>query len=160
MLRKTLLGAAIAASLMSLGATAAHAQVYVQIAPPAPLHEAVPAQRPGYVWAEGHYEWRGDRYVWVSGRWLEARPGWDYREPRWVQRANGQWYMVGGNWERMDRYASTDDDYHHDRRHRSRRFGPYGDLDRDGIMNRDDRDRDGDGVRNRRDRFPDNWRRS
>ena len=34
------------------------------------------------------------------------------------------------------------------------RRGPYGDLDRDGIVNRHDRDRDGDGVRNRNDRFP------
>lgn len=33
---------------------------------------------------------------------------------------------------------------------------PYGDLDRDGIMNRQDRDRDGDGVRNRYDRHPNN----
>jgi hypothetical protein len=160
MLRKTLLGAAFAASLLGLGATAAHAQIYVQIAPPPPLHEPMPAARPGHVWAEGHYEWRGGQYVWVPGRWLEARQGWEYREPRWVQRANGQWYMVGGNWERADRYASRDDDGYHDRRDRSRRFGPFGDLDRDGIQNRDDRDRDGDGVRNRRDRFPDNWRRS
>jgi hypothetical protein len=35
-----------------------------------------------------------------------------------------------------------------------RRWGPYGDLDRDGIINRDDRDMDGDGIRNRRDHFP------
>lgn len=34
--------------------------------------------------------------------------------------------------------------------------GSYGDLDRDGIRNRQDRDRDGDGVRNRYDRLPDN----
>jgi len=40
--------------------------------------------------------------------------------------------------------------------HRQHSFGPYGDLDRDGIMNRHDRDRDGDGVRNRFDRLPDN----
>ena len=33
---------------------------------------------------------------------------------------------------------------------------PYGDLDRDGIRNRHDRDRDGDGVRNRDDRRPNN----
>jgi hypothetical protein len=32
----------------------------------------------------------------------------------------------------------------------------YGDLDCDGIKNRNDRDRDGDGVRNRHDRRPDN----
>ena len=45
-----------------------------------------------------------------------------------------------------------------------RRFGghhwhgrdPYGDMDRDGVVNRYDRDRDGDGVRNRYDRLPDN----
>ncbi|MBP7649462.1 MAG: BA14K family protein [Phenylobacterium sp.] len=30
---------------------------------------------------------------------------------------------------------------------------PYGDLDRDGVPNRYDRDRDGDGVRNRNDRY-------
>jgi hypothetical protein len=36
------------------------------------------------------------------------------------------------------------------------RRGPYGDLDRDGIANRYDRDRDGDGVSNRFDRLPDN----
>lgn len=38
----------------------------------------------------------------------------------------------------------------------ARAYGPYGDLDRDGVMNRRDRDRDGDGVRNRHDRRPDN----
>lgn len=43
----------------------------------------------------------------------------------------------------------------HDRQYWERR-GPYGDLDRDGIPNRYDRDRDGDGVRNRYDRLPDN----
>jgi hypothetical protein len=43
----------------------------------------------------------------------------------------------------------------HDRQYRERR-GPYGDFDRDGILNRHDRDRDGDGVRNRHDRLPDN----
>ena len=40
------------------------------------------------------------------------------------------------------------------------RRGPYGDFDRDGIVNRHDRDRDGDGIRNRSDRQPNNpWRR-
>lgn len=43
--------------------------------------------------------------------------------------------------------------YGHERRW-ARRYGPYGDFDRDGIMNMDDRDRDGDGIRNRHDRFP------
>lgn len=47
--------------------------------------------------------------------------------------------------------------YRHHRRYDGRyerRWGPYGDLDRDGIANRYDRDIDGDGIRNRRDQFP------
>jgi len=39
--------------------------------------------------------------------------------------------------------------------YQARVYGPYGDLDRDGIINLYDRDRDGDGVRNRYDRMPD-----
>jgi len=45
---------------------------------------------------------------------------------------------------------------HHQQR--VNRYGPYGDLDRDGIQNRFDKDRDGDGVRNNRDRRPDDRR--
>ena len=48
-----------------------------------------------------------------------------------------------------------DPDSPRNRRH-ARVYGPYGDLDRDGIRNIDDRDIDGDGVRNRRDRAPQN----
>lgn len=44
------------------------------------------------------------------------------------------------------------DHYGHGRH--ARRFGPYGDYDRDGIANQYDRDIDGDGVRNRRDHAP------
>lgn len=40
--------------------------------------------------------------------------------------------------------------------YQQKRRGPYGDFDRDGIRNQQDRDRDGDGVRNRFDRFPNN----
>ena len=39
------------------------------------------------------------------------------------------------------------------------RRGKFGDLDRDGIRNKWDRDRDGDGRRNRRDDHPSNRRR-
>jgi hypothetical protein len=168
MFKKTLLGVIVAAgSLVSLLPTLANAQysAVISVAPPAPMHEAVPPPRRGYVWAPGHYEWRNSRYVWIAGHWLQARSGHEYREPRWVQRGNGEWYLVGGNWERRGPYGDRDRDgianrYDNDDDRRGRRFGPYGDLDRDGIRNRNDRDRDGDGVRNRRDRFPDNPRRS
>jgi hypothetical protein len=138
MQRKTLLAAAFAAGLMGFGAAHAQYTAIVQVAPPAPRYEVVPTARPGHVWSPGHYEWRGREYAWVEGRWLSARNGYEYREPRWVQRGNGEWMMVGGNWER----------------------GRYGDRDHDGVANRHDRDRDNDGVPNHRDRYPNNPRRS
>lgn len=143
--KKTLLGAALAASLFGFG-TAAHAQynAIVATAPPPPLHEVVPAPRAGLVWSPGHYQWRGNRYVWIGGHWMEARNGYEYVEPRWVQRRNGEWSLVGGHWERS--------------RHAAR--GPYGDMDGDGIANRDDDDRDGDGYANWDDDFPGNPNRS
>jgi hypothetical protein len=186
MFKKTFLSAMLAAgSLIAVLPTAANAQytAVVRVQPPAPLQEAVPAPRAGYVWAPGHYEWRGNQYVWERGHWVGERPGFEYREPRWVQRGNGEWHMVGGSWERRGPYGDRDRDgvanrYDRDRdgdgipnarddrpnrneyARNERRFGPFGDLDRDGIMNRDDRDRDGDGVRNRIDRYPDDRRRS
>ena len=165
--KKISLPALVAAgALAGLLPMAANAQTAViRIEPPAPMHEVVPAARPGYVWAPGHYEWRGNQYSWVQGHWLTARNGYEYREPRWVQRGNGEWTMVGGSWERGP-YGDRDHDgianrYDNDRGGRyARRFGPNGDLDRDGIQNQDDRDRDGDGVPNRRDRYPDDASRS
>ncbi|HSV54967.1 MAG TPA: YXWGXW repeat-containing protein [Burkholderiaceae bacterium] len=192
MIKKTILGAVIAAgSLIGLAPTVANAQytAIVSVAPPAPIHEAPPPPRRGYVWAPGHHEWRGNQYVWVQGHWVQDRPGYEYREPRWVQRGDGQWHLVGNNWERRGPGGDRDGDgianrydrdrdgdgipnarddrpnraeYARDDRY-NRRFGPNGDLDRDGIRNRDDRDdrdRDGDGVRNARDRYPDDDRRS
>jgi hypothetical protein len=151
-MNKPLLGAVLAATLMGLGA-AAHAQysAIVSVAPPPPRHEVVPSARPGWVWAPGHYVWRGNEYAWVEGSWMRDRSGYEYREPRWVQRANGEWIMVGGNWEqRMAQREAI----------RAERRSPGGDLDGDGIVNMNDRDIDGDGVRNRRDAFPYNPRRS
>jgi hypothetical protein len=169
---KTVLGAVLAASLMGFGA-AAQAQFVVSIAPPAPQYEVVPAPRAGYVWAAGHHEWRNGNYVWVPGHWVTARNGYDYQAHRWVQRGNGEWTLVGGNWERRGPNGDRDRDgianrYDRDRDgdgvpnryDNNRRFGPYGDLDRDGIRNQDDRDRDGDGIRNRNDNYPDDRRRS
>ena len=78
--KKTLIGAALAASLLGFGGLA-QAQQYnaiVATAPPPPIHETVPAPRAGMVWSPGHYEWRGNQYVWVRGHWMEARAGYEY----------------------------------------------------------------------------------
>jgi hypothetical protein len=90
---------------------------------------------------------RSDVYfsVGVQGAPVYVEPAPVYVQPRPVY-VQPQPVYYGNSWERSDYY----------REHRfARRHGPYGDLDRDGIANRDDRDRDGDGVRNRHDRFPD-----
>ncbi len=49
---------------------------------------------------------------------------------------------------------SRESNYRNNAWRQAERFGPYGDLDRDGIKNRFDQDRDGDGVHNRFDRLP------
>lgn len=66
------------------------------------------------------------------------------------------WQDRGPHGGRDGFVSSFDQGNQRDQWRQARRFGPYGDLDRDGIMNRHDRDRDGDGVRNRYDRLPDN----
>jgi hypothetical protein len=140
--RKFILSIAAAGALMGLGsaAQARPAVVAIDMAPPAPMHEIIPAPRHGYVWAPGHYDWRHGQYVWISGRWMSERPGYVWQEARWVQRPDGSWFMVGGDWVRTDRYS----------------YGYGRDRDRDGVPNRFDRDRDGDGLPNWRDDHPNN----
>ena len=47
----------------------------VEVAPPPPRVEVVPAPRPGYVWAPGYWAWEGGRHVWRGGHWVVVRPG-------------------------------------------------------------------------------------
>lgn len=135
MLKRALLTSMIAVSfaIVSLP-SAASPNIVVNIGPPPPRVEVVPAPRVGYVWAPGYWDWRGRRHVWVAGHWVRHRPGYAYYSPQWVER-DGRWYFERERWAR-------------------------GDRDRDGIPNRYDRDRDNDGVRNRYDRAPDNPRRN
>ena len=165
MKRTSLVAAALAGGALMGIASQAHAapavvattpQIVVQAAPPPPVYETTPAPREGWVWSPGYYEWNNGQYVWNTGRWIQDRPGWEWQESRWLQRPDGSWYLVSGQWVRSDRYAYDDDD----RRGREWNRGPNGDMDRDGVRNADDRDRDGDGVANRDDDFPGNPNRS
>lgn len=81
---------------LAISAVPASAQVYVQIAPPAPIVETVPAPPgSGYVWLHGHYNWNGNRYVWVGGHY-ERHAG-QYCEGHW--RHDGHGYIwVDGHW--------------------------------------------------------------
>jgi hypothetical protein len=158
MKRKTLIAALAAGSLMGLAAAVQAAPavvagtgyggtpvygypgqtVLVQPAPPAPMHEAVPAPREGYIWAPGHYVWDNGRYMWRSGQWVATRPGYAWQAAHWEQRADGSWYLVGGTWVRTDSYASYQDEATSEAGYYRNR-DPWGDRDGDGVINRDDR---------------------
>lgn len=135
MFKRALMSSIIAASFAAASApSAAEVNIAVNIGPPPPRVEVVPAPRIGYLWVPGYWHWRGHRHVWVVGHWVRARPGYAYYSPQWIER-DGRWYFERERWV-------------------------YGDRDRDGVPNRYDRDRDNDGVANRYDRAPDNPRRN
>jgi len=71
--------------------TVGSARVYldVDIAPPAPRVEVVPAARVGYVWAPG---------VWVKGHYIREHRGHHWVADSWEQRGN-RWHRVEGHWD-------------------------------------------------------------
>ncbi|HSV47486.1 MAG TPA: YXWGXW repeat-containing protein [Ramlibacter sp.] len=130
-----------------------------------------------YVWVPG--QWMRDRqgYAYREHRWVQRGDGqWHLAGGNWERRGPGGDRDGDGIANRHDRDRDGDGipnrldnrpnqphhpgDYASDQRGWRRHFGPNGDIDRDGILNKDDRDRDGDGVRNRVDRYPDDYRRS
>lgn len=164
--RKLLVSTLFAAMLPAaaiLAPTTAHAyvDVSVHVAPPALRYERLPAPRAGYFWVPGCWEWRGYDYVWIPGYFERERVGYVYAPSYWVARG-GRWYYESARWNRHDGHYGRVD----------YRNSPYGDRDRDGIVNRYDPnpnvpnyrggrgtnngygDRDGDGIVNRYDPNP------
>ena len=70
--------------------------IEVQVAPPAPQYEAVPAPVYGQTWAPGYWNRYGDSWSWVGGRYIVARPGYAYYPGNWVVRAPGTYAYVPG----------------------------------------------------------------
>lgn len=96
MIKSVLASAALAVSVIVCAAIPASAQVYVQIAPPAPIVETVPAAPgAGYTWVAGYYRWNGTRYVWVHGHY--ERHGGHWCGGHWRHAAGG-YYWVEGHW--------------------------------------------------------------
>jgi hypothetical protein len=71
----------------------------IEIAPPAPRVEVLPAPRPGYVWAPGFWEYRDRAHVWVPGHWVGERRGYHWVPDRWDQRGP-RWHHEPGHWQR------------------------------------------------------------
>jgi hypothetical protein len=74
--------------------------VVVDVAPPAPYVEVVPAVPfAGAVWIGGYWGWSGGRHSWVPGRWDRPRSGYGWTPHRWEQRG-GRWHLHEGGWSR------------------------------------------------------------
>ena len=80
-------------------ASKARTAIIVEVAPPPPRVEVVPAPRAGYVWAPGYWGWRGHRHVWFNGYWIRERRGHHWQPHHWVER-EGRWHFEEGRWER------------------------------------------------------------
>jgi len=119
MKRKLLAATLLAASLGATLSARADVGFFVNVPPPAPLVEVVPAPRPGWMWVPGYWEWRGHRHAWVGGHWVRERHGHYYAPGAWVMR-EGRYYYDAPGWRRGERHA------HYDRDH-------------DGVPNRYDR---------------------
>jgi hypothetical protein len=72
----------------------------VDLAPPAPYVEVVPAVPfAGAIWLGGYWGWNGGRHAWVPGRWDHPRAGYTWSPHRWVP-YQGRWQLHGGGWVR------------------------------------------------------------
>ena len=102
-MKKLILGSLVAATLAASALpAAARTEVFVNLAPPAPRYEVVPAPRAGWVWVPGVWEWRGHRHVWVAGHWVRHRPGYVYAPARWVDNGGRSAYYAPA-WTPRDR---------------------------------------------------------
>ena len=74
--------------------------VVVDVAPPAPVVEVVPAiPFAGALWIGGYWGWNNGRHQWVAGRWERPRPGYQWHAHSWVQEG-GHWHLHAGGWVR------------------------------------------------------------
>jgi hypothetical protein len=160
----------IAAAAVVLGgfaaASAAHARSDVIF--------SIGVQSPGYVqhapvYVQPHSGYVQPRPVYVQPQPVYVQPQPFYVQPRHVYvpppvyttpaPVYGQGWQNRNRHDRHDGYGRAgynNKGHHYGQGRHARVYGPYGDLDRDGIPNINDRDRDGDGVRNRHDRAPGN----
>jgi hypothetical protein len=102
--RKLILGSLIAAIITGASLDAAartNVDFYVNVAPPPPRYEVVPAPRVGFVWVPGFWDWRYNRRHWVPGHYVRHRPGYYYHPASWAYRGD-RYYFSRAGW-RNDR---------------------------------------------------------
>jgi hypothetical protein len=100
-MKKQIVAAAMTSLIALSMASTAQAQVFVRVAPPAPIVETAPPpppEHPGWAWHAGYHRWDGERYVWVpgvyeepphphahwvAGHWGNGRGGYQWHEGHW-----------------------------------------------------------------------------
>jgi hypothetical protein len=92
------LALALGLSAVMLAPSLANAGVYVEIAPPDPRVEVVPAAPyPGAVWQPGYYRWHHRHHVWVNGHYARPHRGRQWEPHHWVQDGR-HWRFERGHW--------------------------------------------------------------
>lgn len=82
------------------GGGAPQAGEVIEVAPPAPQYEVVPAAPAlGYVWIGGHWTWHLGRHLWIGGRWAVPPGGHHWVPHRWERGPRG-WSSHPGHWQR------------------------------------------------------------
>jgi len=82
------------------GTTEPVASIFVNTAPPAPINELPPEEKPDgadVVWIPGYWAWDNTQYVWVSGTWRHLVPNHQWIPGYWHD-AQGGWQWVAGYW--------------------------------------------------------------
>jgi hypothetical protein len=77
--------------------------IVINQAPPAPINEIPPAERPvgvNVVWIPGYWGWDDDRsdFIWISGIWRVEPPACDWVPGYWTRVVAG-WQWVPGFWQ-------------------------------------------------------------
>jgi hypothetical protein len=98
--RNLILGSMLTAAAIALpaGAQARTVEFEVDVAPPAPRVEVVPAVRPGYVYEPGYWAYDGKQYTWSEGRFIAEREGHRYVPHVYEQRGQ-RWVFRAGHWD-------------------------------------------------------------
>jgi hypothetical protein len=103
LLRKILMGAALAVPMATLPVAQAHAGVFIGIsigiAPPAlPVYVQPPLPAPGYIWTPGYWAYGDAGYYWVPGVWVAPpQPGFLWTPAYWGWEG-GVYRFHGGYW--------------------------------------------------------------
>jgi len=106
-LGKWMLGAAVAAGTLGLGATTAHAAQFGIYVSRGPAAYVPPCPGPGYTWVAGYY---------TNGYWMPGR--WTYVGARFYDRDHYRVYYRDRDWDRdrdRDHWRDRDRDRDHDR---------------------------------------------